>query len=32
VTTLLSNESTPVITKKPTGAWTHDGWNKAMGM
>jgi NitT/TauT family transport system substrate-binding protein len=32
VTTLLSNESTPVITKKPTGAWTHDVWNKAMGM
>jgi NitT/TauT family transport system substrate-binding protein len=32
VNTLLSNESTPVITKKPTGAWTHDVWNKAMGM
>jgi NitT/TauT family transport system substrate-binding protein len=32
VTILLSSESTPVITKKPTGAWTHDVWNKAMGM
>ncbi len=32
VNTLLSNESTPVITKKPEGAWTHVVWEKAMGM
>jgi NitT/TauT family transport system substrate-binding protein len=32
VSTLLSNASTPVITKKPSGAWTHAVWNKAMGM
>jgi NitT/TauT family transport system substrate-binding protein len=32
VETLLSNESTPVITKKPEGAWTHVVWEKAMGM
>ncbi len=32
VDTLLSSASTPVITKRPTGAWTHDIWNKAMGM
>ena len=32
VDTLLANASTPVITKKPEGAWTHDVWNKAMGM
>jgi NitT/TauT family transport system substrate-binding protein len=32
VDTLLSNESTPVITKKPEGAWTHEVWDKAMGM
>jgi len=30
VDTLLSNESTPVITKKPEGAWTHEVWDKAM--
>ncbi|MEQ8357044.1 MAG: ABC transporter substrate-binding protein [Kiloniellaceae bacterium] len=29
VDTLLSNESTPVITKKPEGAWTHAVWDKA---
>ncbi len=29
---LLSSKSTPVISKRPTGAWTHDVWNKAMGM
>ena len=29
---LLSSKSDPVITKKPSGAWTHDIWNKAMGM
>ena len=32
VDTLLSNESTPVITKKPEGAWTHAVWEKAMAM
>ena len=31
VNILLANKSTPVITKRPTGAWTHDVWNKAMG-
>jgi NitT/TauT family transport system substrate-binding protein len=29
VDTLLSNESTPVITKEPEGAWTHEVWEKA---
>jgi NitT/TauT family transport system substrate-binding protein len=29
VDTLLSNESTPVITKKPEGAWTHEVWEKS---
>ena len=32
VSILLSNASTPVISKKPTGAWTHAVWNQAMGM
>jgi NitT/TauT family transport system substrate-binding protein len=32
VNMLLATKSTPVITKKPEGAWTHDVWNKAMGM
>lgn len=32
VDTLMANESTPVITKKPEGAWTHAVWEKAMGM
>jgi len=32
VNILLASKSTPVITKRPTGAWTHDVWNKAMGM
>ena len=32
VDTLLANASTPVITKKPEGAWTHDVWKKATGM
>ncbi len=32
VNMLLATKSTPVISKKPTGAWTHDVWNKAMGM
>ena len=32
VDTLLANASTPVISKKPEGAWTHDVWNKASGM
>ena len=32
VDTLLANPSTPVITKEPEGAWTHDVWEKAMGM
>ncbi|MFQ5784274.1 MAG: ABC transporter substrate-binding protein [Alphaproteobacteria bacterium] len=32
VNILLSSKSTPVISKRPTGAWTHDVWNKAMGM
>jgi len=32
VDVLLSSKSDPVITKTPTGAWTHDIWNKAMGM
>ena len=31
VNVLLSSKSDPVITKKPSGAWTHDIWNKAMG-
>ncbi len=31
VNILLASKSTPVITKRPTGAWTHDVWNKAMG-
>jgi NitT/TauT family transport system substrate-binding protein len=29
VSVLLSGESTPVITKKPEGAWTHAAWDKA---
>jgi NitT/TauT family transport system substrate-binding protein len=29
VDTLLSNTSTPVITKTPEGAWTHEVWDKA---
>ncbi|SLN57420.1 ABC transporter substrate-binding protein [Oceanibacterium hippocampi] len=29
---LLKTDSTPVISKEPVGAWTHDVWNKAMGM
>ncbi len=32
VDVLLSSKSDPVITKKPSGAWTHDIWNKAMSM
>jgi NitT/TauT family transport system substrate-binding protein len=32
VDTLLSNESTPVITKKPEGAWSHEIWDKAQSM
>ncbi|WP_422366903.1 ABC transporter substrate-binding protein [Pelagibius sp.] len=32
VDTLLANASTPVITKKPEGAWTHAVWEKASGM
>ncbi len=32
VNMLLATKSTPVITKKPVGAWTHEVWNKAMGM
>ncbi len=32
VDTLLANASTPVITKKPEGAWTHAVWEKAQGM
>ncbi len=32
VSVLLSSKSDPVITKKPSGAWTHDIWNKAMSM
>ncbi|WP_420348157.1 ABC transporter substrate-binding protein [Pelagibius sp.] len=32
VDTLLANASTPVITKKPEGAWTHAVWEKANGM
>ncbi|MEQ9607086.1 MAG: ABC transporter substrate-binding protein [Kiloniellaceae bacterium] len=32
VDTLLANASTPVITKKPEGAWTHEVWDKAQGM
>ena len=31
VNTLLASESTPVISKKPDGAWTHAVWNQAMG-
>ncbi len=29
---LLAGGSDPVISKAPEGAWTHDIWNKAMGM
>ncbi|ADZ90642.1 ABC transporter substrate-binding protein [Marinomonas mediterranea] len=29
VDVLMSGESAPVITKKPTGAWTHDVYEKA---
>jgi len=32
VNILLASKSTPVITKRPTGAWTHTVWEKAMGM
>ena len=32
VNILLSGGSDPVISKAPEGAWTHDIWNKAMGM
>ena len=32
VDVLLKGESAPVISKRPSGAWTHDVWNKAMGM
>ena len=32
VNSLLTSGGEPVITKKPEGAWTHDVWNKAMGM
>jgi NitT/TauT family transport system substrate-binding protein len=32
VDTLLANASTPVITKEPEGAWTHEVWEKAQGM
>lgn len=32
VQTLLSGGSDPVISMAPTGAWTHDIWNKANGM
>ncbi len=32
VGTLMSGKSDPVITKKPSGAYTHAVWNKAMGM
>ena len=32
VDTLLANASTPVITKKPEGAWSHAVFEKAMGM
>jgi hypothetical protein len=32
VDTLLAKPSTPVITTEPEGAWTHDVWEKAMGM
>ena len=31
VKVLLSGQSTPVITKEPQGAWTHEIWEKAMG-
>jgi NitT/TauT family transport system substrate-binding protein len=27
---LLTGGSTPIITKKPEGAWTHSVWYKAM--
>ncbi len=30
VATLLASQSTPVITKEPVGAWTHEIWQKAM--
>ena len=30
VATLLASQSTPVITKEPVGAWTHEIWEKAM--
>ncbi len=32
VDTLLANASTPVITKKPEGAWSHAVFEKASGM
>ncbi|MBT4039065.1 MAG: ABC transporter substrate-binding protein, partial [Rhodospirillales bacterium] len=32
VQTLLSGGSDPVISMAPSGAWTHDVWNKANGM
>jgi len=32
VAVLMAGSSDPVITKKPEGAWTHEVWNKAMGM
>lgn len=32
VSVLMAGKSDPVITKKPEGAWTHEVWNKAMGM
>jgi NitT/TauT family transport system substrate-binding protein len=32
VDTLLANASTPVITKKPEGAWSHAIWDKISGM
>ena len=31
VKVLLSGQSTPVITKEPQGAWTHEVWEKAQG-
>ncbi len=30
VDVLLTGGSTPIITKKPEGAWTHSVWDKAM--
>ena len=32
VDTLMSGKSDPVITKVPTGAYTHAVWKKATGM